>query len=67
MWWFSSGLTAHSENPSIRIINNLITHDPIFRFRENSHLPRPPLYLSAFFEVARRDYYDSLQEINERR
>jgi citrate synthase len=24
-------------------------------------------YLSAFFEVARRDYYDSLQGINERR
>lgn len=29
-------------------------------------LPNPLLYLSAFFEVSRRDYYDGLRDFSER-
>jgi Fic family protein len=33
---------------------------------ERQILPTPLLYLSAFFEVARRDYYDGLRGVSER-
>jgi len=33
---------------------------------ERQILPTPLLYLSAFFEAARRDYYDSLRSVSER-
>ncbi len=33
---------------------------------EREILPTPLLYLSAFFEVARRDYYDGLRGVSER-
>ncbi len=33
---------------------------------ERKLLPTPLLYLSAFFEAARRDYYDSLRGVSER-
>jgi len=33
---------------------------------ERSVLPRPLLYLSAFFEATRQDYYDSLRGVSER-
>jgi cell filamentation protein, protein adenylyltransferase len=33
---------------------------------ERQILPTPMLYLSAFFEAARRDYYDGLRGISER-
>ena len=33
---------------------------------EREILPRPLLYLSAFFEAARRDYYEGLQGVTER-
>ena len=34
---------------------------------ERKILPTPLLYLSAFFEASRRDYYDSLRAVSERR
>ena len=33
---------------------------------EHQILPTPPLYLSAFFEASRRDYYEGLRGISER-
>ena len=33
---------------------------------ESQSLPAPLLYLSAFFEASRRDYYDGLRGISER-
>jgi Fic family protein len=33
---------------------------------EREILPTPLLYLSAFFEASRRDYYDGLREVSER-
>lgn len=38
----------------------------ITSFLIERHLPTPLLYLSAFFEASRRDYYDGLHGISER-